>query len=123
MSEITRAFADMYGFGAAPRTVRRLGAVDSASLAPLAGRYEFVSPSQRDTVRLEIAAGPNMLRMWDESLQRMRYLLPEGPDSFFDFDIGSQFTFEREGNQPAGKVRALVLIQGTSRRIAPRVSP
>jgi CubicO group peptidase (beta-lactamase class C family) len=123
MSEVTRAFADMYGFGASPRTMKRLGTADSAALAPLAGRYEFVSPNQRDTVRLEITATSNMLRMWDHSLQRMRYLLPEGGDNFFDFDIGSQFTFEREGNDPAGKVRALVLIQGPNRRVARRVEP
>jgi len=123
LSEITRAFADIYGFGAGPRTAKRVAAVDPAVLAPLAGRYEFIAPSQRDTLRLDITAAPNMLRMWDPSLQRMRYLLPEGGDNFFDFDIGSQFTFEREGNQSAGQVRALVLIQGPNRRVAPRVSP
>lgn len=64
-----------------------------------------------------------MLRMWDPSLQRTRYLLPEGGDNFFDFDIGSQFTFERDTSQPAGKPRALVLIQGQNRRVARRVSP
>jgi CubicO group peptidase (beta-lactamase class C family) len=123
LSEIMRAFADSYGFGAGPRAVKQLAAVDSATLAPLAGRYEFVSPNQRDTVRLDITAAPGMLRMWDHSLQRTRYLMPEGGDNFFDFDINSLFTFERQDNQPAGRVRALVLIQGPNRRIANRVSP
>jgi CubicO group peptidase (beta-lactamase class C family) len=120
LSEINRAFADMYGLGAGPRMVKRLATVDSASLAALAGKYEFVSPNQRDTVRLEITAASNMLRMWDQSLQRMRYLLPEGGDNFFDFDVASQFAFEREAD---GKPRALVLIQGPNRRVAARVSP
>lgn len=123
LSEINRAFADVYGFGAPPRTSKRLASMDSATLAPLAGRYEFVSPSQRDTLHFDITAAANMLRMWDPSLQRTRYLLPEGGDNFFDFDIGSQFTFEREAGQPTGKPRALVLIQGQNRRIASRVSP
>lgn len=123
MSEIMRAFEDVYGFGAPARTTERLASVDSAGLAPLAGRYEFVSPSQRDTLRLDITAAPNMLRMWDPSLQRTRYLLPEGGDNFFDFDTGSQFTFERDTSQPTGKPRALVLIQGQNRRVARRVSP
>ena len=56
-------------------------------------------------------------------LGEIGYLLPEGGDNFFDFDIGSQFTFEREAGQPTGKPRALVLIQGQNRRIASRVSP
>jgi CubicO group peptidase (beta-lactamase class C family) len=123
MNETFRAFADMYGFGAGPRTMKRLATVDSAALAPLAGRYEFISPSQRDTVKLEITAAANMLRMYDASLKRMRYLFPEGGDNFFDFDIGSQFTFERESDQPGARARALVLIQGTNRRIATRISP
>ena len=123
LAEITRAFEDVYGFGAPPRTTKKLASVDSATLAPLAGRYEFVSPSGRDTLTLDITAGANMLRMWDPSLQRTRYLLPEGGDNFFDFDIGSQFAFDREDGQPSGKPRALVLVQGQNRRIAKRVSP
>jgi CubicO group peptidase (beta-lactamase class C family) len=120
MSEINRAFADVYGFGAPPRRTKRVASLDSAALAPFTGRYEFVAPSGRDTLRLDISAAANMLRMWDPSLQRTRYLLPEGGDDFFDFDIASQFTFERE---PSGKPSALVLIQGQNRRIAKRVSP
>ena len=50
------------------------------------------------------------------------YLLPEGGDNFFDVDVNSQFTFERESNQPSGRPRALVLIQGTNRRVALRTS-
>jgi CubicO group peptidase (beta-lactamase class C family) len=123
LGEITRAFSDTYGFGAGARTTKRVAVVDSATLAPLAGNYEFVSPNQRDTVRLNVSAAPNMLRAWDSSLQRVRYFLPEGGDNFFDFDVGSQFTFEREGNAPAGRVQALVLIQGQNRRVARRVSP
>ena len=123
LTEINRAFADVYGHGAGPRTVKRVAAADSASLAPLAGTYEFVSPNLRDTVRLDVRAAPGMLRMWDYSLQRMRYLLPDDGGGFFDFDIGSQFAVEREGSQPAGRVTALVLVQGTNRRVARRVAP
>ncbi|HET9455609.1 MAG TPA: serine hydrolase domain-containing protein [Gemmatimonadaceae bacterium] len=123
LAEINRAFADVFGHGAGPRTVKRVAAADSASLAPLAGTYEFVSPNLRDTVRLDVKAAPGMLRMWDYSLQRMRYLLPDDGGGFFDFDIGSQFAVEREGSQPAGRVTGLVLVQGTNRRVARRVAP
>ena len=121
LAEIQRAFADLYGFGGPPRMTKRVAIADSASLAGLAGTYEFVSPNQRDTVRLEVMPTATMLRMSDSQLQRMRYLLPEGGDNFFDHDIASQFTFEREA--PNGRARALVLIQGQNRRVAPRVSP
>jgi CubicO group peptidase (beta-lactamase class C family) len=123
LSEIMRAFADVYGFGAPPRRMERVATMDSAALLPLEGRYEFVSPNGRDTLRLDITAGGNMLRMWDPSLQRMRYLLPKGGDDFVDHDIGSLFTFDREPGQLSGRPRALVLIQGTNRRVAMRVSP
>jgi CubicO group peptidase (beta-lactamase class C family) len=121
LTEINRAFADVYGLGTGPRMTKRVVTADSASLAPLTGMYEFVSPNQRDTVRLEVNAAPNMLRMWDASLQRMRYLLPDDSGAFFDFDIGSQFVFERD--VPGGRAKALVLIQGNTRRVAARVAP
>ena len=119
LNEVSRAFADLYGLGGPPRSTGHAIAMDSTALAPLAGRYEFVSPSQRDTLRLDLMAAPNLLRMWDPSLQRIRYLLPEGGDAFLDFDAGSRFTFEREN----GQVRGLVLGQGPNRRVARRVSP
>lgn len=120
LAEINRAFADVYGHGAPPRMTKRTATADSASLAPLAGRYEFVSPNQRDTVRLSVTAAPNMLTMWDESLQRTRYLLPDESGGFFDYDIASQFQFDREA--PGGRAKALVLIQGNNRRVAARVN-
>ena len=119
LTEISRAFADMYSLGGPPRSTRQAIAMDSTALAPLAGRYQFVSPSQRDTLRLDLTAAPNMLRMWDPSLKRIRYLLPEDGDAFFDFDAGARFAFEREN----GQVQALVLGQGPNRRVARRVSP
>ena len=123
MQEVQRAFADMYGFGAGPRTPKRIATVDSAALSAFVGRYRFIPPSGRDTVNLEVTAGSNMLRLWDPTLQRTRYLLPEGGDNFFDFDIGSQFTFDRESDQPGARIKAIALMQGMNRRVAPRVSP
>jgi CubicO group peptidase (beta-lactamase class C family) len=123
LNEISRAFADQYGVGAAPRPARNVVAMDSAALAPFAGRYQFVSQSQRDTLRLEVSAGPNLLRMWDPSLQRTRYLLPAGGDGFFDFDAGSSLTFERENGQATDPISALVLGQGANRRVARRLPP
>ncbi len=119
LNEISRAFADRYGLGGPPRSTHQAIAMDSSSLAPFTGRYELVFPSQRDTLRLDLTASPNMLRMWDPSLQRVRYLFPEGGDVFFDFDGGPRFTFEREN----GQIRALVLGQGANRRMARRVTP
>jgi CubicO group peptidase (beta-lactamase class C family) len=120
MAEITRAFADVYGFGAPPRPAQRLAQADSASMSTLAGSYQIVSPNQRDTVTLTITPKATQLHMWDSSLKRMRYLMPSGGDNYFDFDVASQFTFEREAGA-GSKAKALVLIQGMNRRVAPRV--
>jgi CubicO group peptidase (beta-lactamase class C family) len=120
MSEITRAFGDLYGFGAPPRATQRLAQADSAAMSTLGGMFQFISPNQRDTVTLTITPGATMLRMWDASLKRMRYLMPSGGDNYFDFDTGSQFTFERESG-PESRAKALVLIQGPNRRVATRI--
>lgn len=117
LNEISRAFADMYGLGAEPRTTKKMVAMDAAALAPFAGRYEV--SRQRDTLRLEISTGPNQLRMWDPSLMRTRYLLPAGGDDFFDFDTGATFTFQRE----VGQVAAITLGQGNNRRVVRKVLP
>lgn len=123
LNEISRAFADMYGVGGAPRVMRSVVARDSAVLAPFAGRYQFVSPSQRDTLRLEVSAASNMLRLWDPSLQRTRYLLPTGDDDFFDFDSAAIFTFQRDNAQANNPVIAMALGQGPNRRVARRITP
>jgi hypothetical protein len=119
MNEISRAFADLYGIGAPPRSSRQVVAMEAGVLAPFAGRYQVISPNQRDTLRLDISTGPNQLRMWDPSLQRTRYLLPAGSDEFFDFDTGTPFRFQRENGQPA----AIQLGQGPNSRVARRISP
>ena len=118
LNEIARAFADLYGLGAAPRTTRTVATLDAAALAPFAGRYEIVSASQRDTLRLDITTGPNQLRMWDSSLQRTRHLLPAGGDEFFDFDTGATFRFQRENGRPVA-----IQGQGANARAARRVGP
>ncbi len=119
MNEINRAFADLYGHGAGPRPTRAVVAMDGAALAALAGRYHAVSASQRDTLRLEVTATAELLRLWDPTLQRTRYLLPGGGDAFFDFDTGTPFSFEREN----GRASALVMGQGPNRQVARRVLP
>ncbi len=121
LNEISRAFADLYGHGAPPRTTRTAVAMDSTALAVFAGRYQLVSPNQRDTLRLEVSAAASMLRMWDSGLQRTRYLLPAGGDDFFDFDVGAPISFQREGGLATSRVDALVLGQGTGRRVASRI--
>jgi hypothetical protein len=115
LNEISRAFADMYGIGAEPRPTKQVVAMDSAALAAYAGRYEI--SRARDTLRYEISAAQNLLRMWDPVLMRNRYLFPSGGDDFLDFDIGNSLSFQRE----AGQVSALLLGQGPNRRVARRV--
>jgi hypothetical protein len=119
LNEISRAFRDVYGIGGTPRTTRTVVAMDSAALAPFAGRYQLVSPSQRDTLRLDVRAGPGLLHMFDPGLQRVRHLFPAGGDEFFDFDIGVSLTFQREN----GKVTAIMQGQGPNRRVVRRISP
>ena len=121
LNEIMRGFADVNGFGGPPRQTRRVVEADAAAMQLLAGNYRVVSPNQRDTVTLTITAAANRLRMWDSSLKRTRYLMPSGGDDYFDFDVGSQFTFERAGGAGT-EASALVLIQGANRQVAPRVT-
>ena len=115
LNEISRAFADLYGVGADPRPTKKVVTMDSAALAAYAGRYEV--PRARDTLRYEISAAQNQLRMWDPVLMRNRYLFPSGGEDFLDFDIGNSLSFQRE----AGQVSALLLGQGLNRRVARRV--
>jgi CubicO group peptidase (beta-lactamase class C family) len=115
LNEISRAFADMYGLGADPRPAKKVVAMDSAALAAYAGRYEL--PRARDTLRYEISAAPNQLRLWDPVLMRNRYLLPAGGEDFLDFDIGNSVSFQRD----QGQVSALLLGQGNGRRTLRRV--
>jgi CubicO group peptidase (beta-lactamase class C family) len=122
LNEIMRGFADVYGFGGPPRTARRAVEADTAAMRTLAGTYRVVSPNQRDTVTLTITPGAGMLRLQDSQLQRTRYLMPSGGDDYFDFDVGSQFTFERAGGAGT-EATALVLVQGANRQVAPRVRP
>jgi CubicO group peptidase (beta-lactamase class C family) len=120
LGEIMRSFADVYGFGGPPRTTRRVVEADAAAMRSLAGAYRVVSPNQRDTVTLTITPEAGMLRMQDSQLKRTRYLMPSGGDEYFDFDVGSQFTFERAGGA-GSEATALVLIQGANRQVAARV--
>lgn len=117
LNEISRAFADMYGLGAEPRTTKKMVAMDAAALAPFAGRYELTR--QRDTLRFDVSTGANLLKLWDPTLMRTRYLLPAGGDEFFDFDTGATFRVQRENGQPAAMVQG----QGPNARVARRVSP
>lgn len=115
LNEVSRAFADMYGVGAEPRPTKQVAAMDSATLAAYAGRFEL--PRAKDTLRYEISAAPNQLKMWDPVLMRTRYLLPVSGDDFLDFDIGNSVSFQRE----AGQVSALLLGQGIGRRTLRRI--
>ncbi|MGH7459662.1 MAG: serine hydrolase domain-containing protein, partial [Longimicrobiales bacterium] len=106
MNEIARAFAEAYGFPA-PRTERTVVAVDSQSLAPLAGEYLLVA--QRDTILLRVTVTNEQLWFTNTSNKRRYRLWPMGGDAFFDVNGGGTIVFEREGGTPTGVGRAIRL--------------
>ena len=115
LAEIERAFAEEYGFGAAPRISRAVLTTSAAKLAEYAGRYVLV---ERDTTRLDVTVSPDgkTLAVYNSASRRSIPLAPIGPDSFVGLEGGGAWSFERDANV----VKSLVTGAGQGRRVFTR---
>ena len=103
MNEVRRAFGEMYGLGAVPRQDRVALELDTASFAPLVGRYIFVI--RGDTIPLSFSIESGSLTLFNPfNKQRIR-LWPEASDTFFDANNGQTYIFERDSTRAITAVR------------------
>jgi len=117
MGEIARAFDAEYGTHLSPPRPEKVATtVDPASLGAYAGRY-FLQANP-DSVFLDIRGDGKSLYGRNTQSRIERALLPQGPDSFFDRETGSEWTFER--NPTTQEVEALIRVVGTNRTRAVR---
>jgi hypothetical protein len=113
LSEVRRAFAEIYGVGATARPERRVVDVDSSAMAALVGEYALVQG--RDTIVLDVAIERGALRLYTRFGKRLMRLWPEAPDTFFDANGGATYVFERDST--AGS-RARAIRLGTAANAA-----
>jgi len=117
LGEISRAFDAEYGTHLSPPRPEKVATtVDPASLGAYAGRY-FLQANP-DSVFLDIRGDGKSLYGRNTQSRIERALLPQGPDSFFDRETGSEWTFER--NPTTQEVEALIRVVGTNRTRAVR---
>lgn len=120
LTEIRRAFADVYGVGAVPRTEQRPVEVDAASLAPLAGRFVLPIQQGRDTIRYDVTFADGVLSLNNTFAKRTMRLWPLGGDTFFDVNTGGTFIFERESSAPDAPARAIRMGRAANAPVALR---
>jgi CubicO group peptidase (beta-lactamase class C family) len=115
MTEIERAFAEEYGFGAPPRVTRALVPVSPAKLGEYTGRYVGVAGS--DTIRFDVRVTPDgkMLSFYNPASRRSIPIAPVGPDQFLGLEGNGQWTFERADKN--GAVTSLANGTGPNRRV------
>ena len=94
LTEIRRAFAELYGVGQSPRPERKIAAVDTASFKSLLGQY--VRVQGEDTITYDVTSAAGTLSMYSATGRRRFQLFPETPDTFFDWNTGGTFIFERD---------------------------
>jgi CubicO group peptidase (beta-lactamase class C family) len=114
MTEIERAFAEEYGFGAPPRVDHTLAATSPAKLAEYSGSY--VGVVNKDTVRIDVSPAPNgFLGLAMSTTHRTIPIAPVGDDSFVGLEGGGAWSFERAAT--GGPVKALANGTGPQRRV------
>jgi len=118
LNELTRAFAEVYGMPSPPRVDRRAVAMDSVTLAPLAGRYMAVQGN--DTAFFDVTAMASRLNVVDRRAKRSTALWPEGNDVFFDGNTGGRIKFVRESDA-SSRASAMTLGTGPNAPTAKRV--
>ena len=112
LGEISRAFDAEYGTRLSPpRMEKTVATIDPATLGAYAGRY-FLQANP-DSVFLDIRQEGGTLYGRNTQSRVERALLPQGPDSFFDRETGSEWAFER--NPTTREVEALIRVIGTNR--------
>jgi len=118
LNELTRAFAEVYGMPSPPRVDRRAVAMDSVTLAALAGRYMAVQGN--DTAFFDVTAMASRLNVVDRRAKRSTALWPEGNDVFFDGNTGGRIKFVRESDA-SSRASAMTLGTGPNAPTAKRV--
>lgn len=118
LGELTRAFTEVYGMPQPPRMERKVVAMDSAALAPLAGR--FMLAQGKDTAFYDIKPSGSKLTVYDGRMNVTRVVWPEGGDVFFDEGTGGRIKFIRESD-PNSRAKAIVLGAGANPPTATRV--
>jgi CubicO group peptidase (beta-lactamase class C family) len=119
MTEIERAFAEEYGFGAPQRITRKTVVLADAKLGEYAGHYMRIVKT--DTTRLEVrAAAGGRLAVAESGARRSIPLAAVGGDVFVGLEGGSEWTFDRAAAAAASPVRAIVLGTGSNRRVFTR---
>jgi hypothetical protein len=103
LTEVTRAFGEVYGLGVTTRPERQTVSLDPSLLAPFVGQYAVVQRS--DTIVMDVSAEGGALSMYNNLGKRRMRLWPEAPDTFFDANSGNTYVFERDS--VTGAVRAM----------------
>jgi len=93
MNDIRRAVAESFGFPT-PRPERPAVAMDSASLAPFVGTFEFTNSGPVRTI--SVTQGAGSLTGYNNLAKRSFTLWPLGNDQFFDTSTGATYVFQRE---------------------------
>ncbi|HEY2378178.1 MAG TPA: serine hydrolase domain-containing protein [Gemmatimonadaceae bacterium] len=116
MSEIERAFAEEYGFGAGPRVIKTIAAKSPSELGAYVGRYVGVAGS--DTARFDVSVAPDgkSLQVYNSTGHRALPIAPLGGDRFVGLEGGGEWTFERTGDLTS-PVRSIALGTGPNRRV------
>ena len=119
LTEIERAFAEEYGFGAPPRITRTIVPMSTAQLAEYAGRY--VGITNADTTRLDVSVAQDgkTLSVYNAAARRSLPLVPVGGDLFVGLEGGGEWPFERAPDANA-QVRSLALGTAPNRRVLTR---
>lgn len=120
MTEIERAFAEEYGFGAPPRITRTIVAKSPSELSGYVGHY--VGAFGRDTARFDVSVAPDAktLLVYNSLAKRALPIAALGGDHFVGLEGGGEWLFER-ADEGTGAVRSLALGNGENRRVLVRV--
>jgi CubicO group peptidase (beta-lactamase class C family) len=119
MTEIERAFAEEYGFGAPPRIARQSVALTASKLAEYAGHY-VGGATPADTAGLTISVSPDgrLLSVYNPVIRHSLPLAPVGGDLFVGLEGGGEWSFQR--SESGDRVASLALGAGQGRRVLVR---
>ena len=118
MTEIERAYAEEYGFGAPTRITRTVVAIPAAKLGEYAGRYVGIAGNDTTRIDVSVAADGKMLAVYNATSKRSIPIAPLGADKFVGLEGGGEWAFERA--EGAGPVTSLALGAGPNRRVLTR---
>jgi CubicO group peptidase (beta-lactamase class C family) len=118
MTEVERAYAEEYGFGAPLRITRTVVSIPVAKLGEYAGRYVGIAGNDTTRIDVSVTADGKMLALYNSASKRSIPIAPLGGDRFVGLEGGGEWAFERvEG---AGAVTSLALGAGPNRRVLVR---